>query len=149
MIAHLTFEQLSECILGQPSPLVAQHVQECLDCRAELIQFREALGEFRGAVRAWSEDQADRYRAGNYPGKAALAIPASAQKPRLASASHQLAWALLIAAVCVVASIVFAWHGREQSPASDAVLLNQVDAQVSRTAPSSMEPLMRLVVEKP
>ena len=39
-------------------------------------------------------------------------------------------------------------HGAESAAGSDAVLLNQVDAQVSRTAPSSMEPLMKLVVQE-
>ena len=43
---HLSSEQLSECILGQPRPMVARHVEDCPACRAELIQFREALGEF-------------------------------------------------------------------------------------------------------
>jgi anti-sigma factor RsiW len=134
---HLSSEQLSECILGQPSPMLAQHVQDCTVCQAELENFREALGEFRGAVRAWSNDQA----------KAALDIPATVSQPR-SIASHQLAWAVLIAVVCVIASLVGPRHGAENAAASDAVLLNQVDAQVSRTAPTSMEPLMKLVVQE-
>jgi anti-sigma factor RsiW len=137
MIAHLSSEQLAECILGQPSLIVARHVQDCTACRAELARFREALGEFRGAVRAWSQDQAD----------AALSIPASLPKPRFPAASRQLAWALLMAAVCIVASFVLPWRGGEKA-SSDAVLLNRVDAQVSRTAPASMEPLMKLVVQE-
>jgi anti-sigma factor RsiW len=138
MIAHLSSEQLSECILGQPSPIVARHVEECAACRAELIQFREAIGEFRGAVRGWSEDQANQ----------ALAMPAPIAAARSLGASHQLAWALLIAVVCVVASFVMPRHGGENAAGADAVLLNQVDAQVSRAAPSSMEPLMKLVVQE-
>jgi anti-sigma factor RsiW len=138
MIAHLSSEQLSECILGQPSPIVARHVQDCPVCRAELAKFREALGEFRGAVRSWSEDQA----------MAALATHAHGRQPRPWTASHQLAWAVLFAVVCVIASFVMPRHGAESAAGSDAVLLNQVDAQVSRTAPSSMEPLMKLVVQK-
>jgi hypothetical protein len=134
MIAHLSSEQLSECILGQPGPGVVQHVEHCPACRAELGNFREALGEFRGAVRAWSDDQAN----------AVLAIPASVTATRSWGASHQLAWALLIAAVCVIASFVIPGHGGPP-PGSDAVLLNQVDSQVSRTVPASMEPLMKLV----
>jgi hypothetical protein len=138
MIAHLSSEQLSECLLGQPSPLVARHIQDCPACRAELTAFCEALGEFRGAVRAWSDHRAN----------AALAIPASVPEPSSRSASHQLGWAMLIAVICMIASFVLPRHGAENSSASDAVLLNQVDAQVSRTAPSSMEPLMQLVVQK-
>jgi anti-sigma factor RsiW len=138
MIAHLSSEQLSECILGQPSPIVARHVEDCPACCAELIQFREAIGEFRGAVRGWSEDQANQ----------ALAMPAPIAATRSWAASHQLAWALVIAVVCVVASFVIPRHGGENAAGADAVLLNQVDAQVSRTAPSSMEPLMKLVVQE-
>ena len=138
MIPHLSSEQFSECILGRPSPIVEQHVKDCPACRAELSNFREALGEFRGAVRAWSQDQAN----------AVVAAP-NVTEPRSWAASHQLAWALLIAVVCVIASFVVPWHGGAKATNSDAALLNQVDAQVSRTVPSSMEPLMKLVVEKP
>ena len=149
MIAHLSAEQLAECILGQPDAEVARHVEHCAPCRAELMQFREALGEFRGAVRGWSEEQAS----------AVLADAAAVPEPRSFRASHQLAWALLIAAVFFIASFIAPgrWGGNAGGSAggsagyragNDALLLNQVDAQVSRTAPSSMEPLMKLVVEK-
>ena len=137
MSPHLSSDQFSEYILGQPSLLVARHIQDCPACRSELMQFREALGEFRGAVRAWSEVQADQ----------ALARSHSIPEPRTWAVSHQLTWAMLIAAVCVIASFVVPRHGAESAAGADAVLLNQVDAQVSRTAPSSMEPLMKLVQE--
>ncbi len=138
MIAHLSSEQLAEHILGEPSPVVAQHVEGCPACRAEVADFHEALGEFRGAVRGWSEDQA----------QAARAVPAGVAEPRSWIPSHQLAWALLLATAFIIASFVFPRHGREPEPPSDAALLNQVDSQVSRTVPSSMEPLMKLVVQK-
>ena len=109
----------------------------CPVCRAELVQFRETLGEFRGAVRAWSEAEADQ----------ALVISDSIPESRSWTVSQQLTLALLIAAVCVIASFVVPRHGGESAPGADAVLLNQVDVQVSRTAPSSMEPLMKLVQE--
>lgn len=137
MIAHLSSEQLSECIVGQPSPILAQHVQDCPACRVELANFRETLGEFRGAVRTWSEEQA----------RAALATPDAVAEAPAWAPSHQLAWALLIAAVCIFASFIIPGHGRDNTSSSDAVLLNQVDSEVSRTVPSSMEPLMKLVVQ--
>ena len=138
MISHLSEEQLSEYVLGQPSPLIERHIQGCPACRAELTNFRQALGEFRVAVHAWSQDQA----------KQVLAGPPALPERRSWPASHQLAWALVIAVVCVIASFVIPRHGVESAAGSDAVLLNQVDAQVSRTAPSSMEPLMKLVVQE-
>jgi anti-sigma factor RsiW len=139
MIAHLSTEQLSECILGQPSPLVSRHVQQCTVCREELANFQEALGSFRGAVRTWSQEEAHR----------ALAVPAQGPQARSLMASRQLAWALLIAAVFVIASFVVPARNGKSEAQSDAVLLNQVDTQVSRTAPSSMEPLMKLVGQRP
>jgi predicted anti-sigma-YlaC factor YlaD len=138
MIAHLSSEQLAECVLGLPSPMVARHVQDCPACRAELVQVREALGGFRGAVRVWSEVQANQ----------ALAISGPIPQSRSWVVSPQLAWALLIAVVFVIASFVTPLQRGESTAGADAVLLNQVDAQVSRTAPSSMEPLMKLVVQE-
>jgi anti-sigma factor RsiW len=139
MMGHLSSEQLAEFMAGLPvAQHVRQHIEDCPACRTELANFREALGEFRGAVRAWSQDQAS----------AVATIPDGVQEPRSWAASHQLAWAVLIAAVCIIASFVLPRHAAETGPASDAVLLNQVDAQVSRTVPSSMEPLMKLVAQE-
>jgi hypothetical protein len=140
MIGHLSSDQLSEAVMGQ-SDEVAQHVQDCAMCRAMLTNFREALGEFQGAVRAWSEEQADQYRSG-------AALPAEIPQPHWWRGSHQLAWALLIAAVCIVASFIVPRYQPNNAPASDAVLLNRVDAEVSSTVPASMEPLVQLVVQK-
>jgi len=142
MNAHLSSEQLAEYIVGYPSPIAAQHLQDCPACRAEVVNFREALGDFRWAVREWSDDRAGEYRA-----SAAPAIPAAVSERRWWTPSHQLAGALLVAAICVIASFVLPRHP-EKVAGSDAVLLNRVDAQVSRTVPSSMEPLMKLVVQK-
>jgi anti-sigma factor RsiW len=136
MTVHLSSEQLAEYVLGQPGGIVARHVEQCAVCRAEAASFRESLGEFRGAVRAWSEDQAD----------SALVIPADVPEPRFWRPAHQLAWALLLAGVCVIASFVVPRNQPQTS--SDTVLLNQVDTEVSRTVPSSMEPLMKLVAEQ-
>jgi len=135
-MTHLGSEQLSECALGEPSPDARRHLENCPACRAELGNFREALGEFRGAVRRWSENQANE----------ALAVHTRPSESRSWIASHQFAIALLLAAVCILASIV--WRGGENAPASDAVLLNRVDAQVSRAVPRSMEPLLKLVAQK-
>ena len=139
MIAHLSSEQLSECIVGQPSAGIAQHIKDCPICRAELASFRQALSAFRGTVREWSEDQA----------YAAAASPVDFSESHSWKPSRQLAWVLLIAGLFMVASFVVPWRPAEPPALAsrDAVLLNQVDAQVSRSVPSSMEPLMKLVVQ--
>jgi anti-sigma factor RsiW len=136
---HLSSEQFSECIVGPPGAAAARHLEGCPACRAELANFCEALNEFRGAVRGWSQREA----------QAALAIPARAPDTRSWIASHQFALVLLLAAVCILASVAAPWYQRHHpATANDAALLNQVDAQISRTAPSSLEPLMKLVVER-
>jgi anti-sigma factor RsiW len=122
--------------LGEPSPAARRHLEDCPACRAELGNFREALGAFRGAVHCWSENQA----------QAALAVHGSPSESRSWIASHQLALALLLAAVCILTSIL--WRPGANAPSSDAVLLNQVDAQVSRAVPRSMEPLTKLVAQE-
>ncbi len=142
MIPHLSSEQLAEYILGQPSPMAAQHVQKCAACRADVAGFQESLGDFRGAVRRWSADQAGVYRTN--AGQTNTVLP----QTRWYAPSHQLAWALLIAAVCIIASFIVPERRADRPMASDAVLLNQVDSQVSRTVPASMEPLMKLVVQQ-
>jgi anti-sigma factor RsiW len=136
MTTHLCSEQLSECALGEPSPDARQHLEDCPACRAELQHFHEVLSGFRRSVRRWSENQAN----------AALAVHARPSESRSWMASHQFVLALLLAAVCMLVSMV--WHGGENAPASDAVLLNQVDAQVSRAVPRSMEPLTKLVAQE-
>ena len=142
MITHLSSEQVAEYIVGYPSPIVAEHLRDCPACRAEVVNFREALGDFRWAVHSWSEEQASQYQA-----NAASAMPAVVPDTRWWTPSHQFAGALLVAAICVIASFVMPRHP-EKVLSSDAVLLSQVDAQVSRTVPSSMEPLMKLLVQK-
>jgi len=100
-------------------------------------QFREALGAFRGAVRDWSEDQA----------RGVIAMEPAVPQRRFWTPARQFALALVLAAACIVASAVIPRH-TDNAPASDAVLLNQVDVQVSRTAPSSLEPLLKLVAQE-
>ena len=136
---HLSSEQMSECILGPAGSDAARHLAECPACRAEFATLREAIGEFRGAVRYWSEREA----------QSVLVVPARTEETRSWIAAHQLAFALALATIFLLASILVPWYQHYQSAAAnDAALLNQVDAQVSRTAPSSLEPLMKLVVER-
>jgi hypothetical protein len=139
---HLSSEQWSEWMAGQPSPRAAEHVRQCAACRGEVEQFRNALSELRGAVHAWSAEQAERYRA-----DAASAIPPPVAGPGAWMGRHPLAWALALAALFVIASFLVPRHPAD-AVRNDAALLNQVDSEVSQSVPSSMEPLLQLVVQK-
>ena len=130
-------------MLEQPDPAAARHVRDCAACRAEIEQQRETLAEFRTAVRAWSAEEAGRYRI-----NAARAISASRPEPRSWLLSRQLAWALAIAAICVIASFILPRFAGQRTAASDAELLDRVDTEVSQTVPTPMAPLMKLVVQQ-
>ena len=136
MIPHLTSQQLSGYLAAKPDPMVDHHVQDCPVCRAQLAAFRQSLAEFRGAVHVWSEQQAG-----------ALRSPAPVSGERFWKPAHQFACALAIAAVCAIVSVL-SWQRQESAARRDTMLLDQVDAQVSRSVPSPMEPLLRLVVEQ-
>jgi hypothetical protein len=146
MMPHLSPDQVAGYLLDQADPGDARHVRDCAACRAEIEQQRETLAEFRTAVRVWSADEGGHYRT-----KAALAMPASMPEPRASHpgpVSRQLVWALAIAAVCVIASFILPRYADRSTAASDAALLDRVNAEVSQTVPAPMAPLMKLVVQQ-
>jgi periplasmic protein TonB len=55
MNQHLTWEQISDYMIGGASPRYAQHARECSTCRSEIERVQGALLDFRGAVRNWTE----------------------------------------------------------------------------------------------
>ena len=55
MNQHLTWEQISDYLIGDPAPAYAQHARECGSCREEIARIESALSDFRGAVRNWTE----------------------------------------------------------------------------------------------
>jgi hypothetical protein len=144
MMPHLSPDQLTACLLDQSDAAAARHVRDCAACRAEIAQQRETLVEFRAAVRTWSAEEAGHYRT-----TAAGAVPTgSVGEPRSWLVSRQLAWALAIAAICVIASFLLPQYAGRRTAASDAALLDRVDAELSQTVPTPMAPLMKLVVEQ-
>jgi periplasmic protein TonB len=54
MNQHLTWDQISDYLIGDAAPQYAQHARECPSCRSEVARFESALTEFRGAVRQWT-----------------------------------------------------------------------------------------------
>jgi periplasmic protein TonB len=55
MTQHLTWEQISDYMIGGVSPRYVQHARECSTCRSEIERVQGALLDFRGAVRNWTE----------------------------------------------------------------------------------------------
>lgn len=54
MNQHLTFEQISDYMIGGAASRYAPHARECGSCGSEVARFESALSEFRGSVRQWS-----------------------------------------------------------------------------------------------
>jgi len=54
MNQHLTWDQISDYLIGDAAPRYSQHARECDSCRGEVERFESALTDFRGAVRQWT-----------------------------------------------------------------------------------------------
>jgi hypothetical protein len=127
-------------MIGQHTPQEEHHVRECPECSAELARLEGSLSLFRGSVRQWSDRQS------SVPDPAAWK-PAPTRTgfigpPRL--------WALVTAMVLMLAVIPIyrdAQHKQREAALAqaDAILMEQVDDQLSRAVPTPMEPLVKLV----
>jgi hypothetical protein len=130
MKSHLTPEETSQWCAGERDSQVARHLRDCEACAREVEQLGAALGEFRGAVRNWS-------------------VPAPPARIAEMPARPTGRWILAAAAAMVLAAAPMAYRHEQQAAAesarADALLLEQIDAQVSQPVPRPMEPLVRLV----
>jgi hypothetical protein len=136
---HLTSQQVSEWLLGEGRSEVEQHVNSCPKCHAELTRLTTALTQFRSSVRHWSEGQLNPNL--SFTPSARQVIPWR-NFPRFC-----LAMAVLV--LCIFVSLRVHRLGNEptneRAATTDITLMNQVDREISRTVPESMEPLTRLV----
>jgi hypothetical protein len=140
MSQHLSARQISLWMVGERTPQQEQHVRECPECGAELARLEASLALFRGSVRHWSDRQV-RVPGHLAPTRRSRGYPA---RPR------PLRWALVAAALLLLAAIPIYRNVQDRQrqaemARADALLLEQVDAEVSRAVPRPMEPLAKLV----
>lgn len=140
MNRHLSSRQFSRWMIGEHTSPEEHHVRECPECSAELARLEASLSLFRGSVRQWS----DRQSSGPDPGawKIERARTGFIGQPRL--------WALVTAMVLMLAVVPIYRDAQDKQrkaalAQSDAVLMEQVDLQLSRAVPTPMEPLVKLV----
>jgi hypothetical protein len=138
---HLTPEQISSVVAGIGIPEDA-HVSECAECTREVELARNVLTLFRSSVREWTDTldhsefpvhQVVNAQARRYPGQ------------RRAPLVWVLATAALAAAVAIP---VYRDSRAEEAKAQaqkDSQLLDDVNAQLSRSGPMAMDPLMQLM----
>ena len=140
MSQHLSSREVSQWIIGERTPQQEQHVRQCSECGAELARMEAALGLFRGSMRHWSSRQS----------RAEPPAMGSILPVRRGSWAQPLRWALVAAALLVLAAVPVYRNVQERQrqaeiARADALLLEQVDAEVSRAVPRPMEPLAKLV----
>ena len=140
MRQHLSSQQISQWMIGERTPQQEQHVRECSECGAELARMEAALALFRGSVRHWSGRQV-RVPRPLAPTRRSCGYPA---RP------HPMRWVLVAAALLVLAGVPIYRNAQDRQrqaeiAKADALLLEQVDAEVSRAVPRPMEPLAKLV----
>jgi anti-sigma factor RsiW len=143
MSEHFTDGQIAEWVAGERIPEREAHLQGCPACRSQVEDFQTALTGFGASMRAWSDTQ--------YVAAAKTSVKTRSKARPVVRGS--LYAAAVAAAVCLVAALVM-FHGallRQGAPAdthasvTDAVLLRQIDTEVSQTVPHAMEPLTELV----
>ncbi len=134
---------------GGPGREAEAHLGGCFACQAKLAEAKAPLTAFRSAVIGWSEAQ-------NLTGRR---LPARLDKNgrhlgfRLWLPVASLALAALLVVGFMKVPELLRGHStigqqlaaRTSSPDSDAVLMDQVDAEVSEAVPDAMAPLTDLV----
>lgn len=139
MNRHLSTEQIDRLMAGDASAIDKQHVEECVECGAELVRARQSLSCFSNAVKLCADQH----------GGAEVPSGVLVHARQRGVAVRRLRWAVGTAAVAAVAAVPF-FKGivdrqRALQAQEDSLLLEQVNQQVSRVVPESMEPFMDLL----
>ncbi|HYL72610.1 MAG TPA: hypothetical protein VEU96_00305 [Bryobacteraceae bacterium] len=143
MNQHLSSEQIARWMTGERTPADEQHARQCRECGAELARMQAALALFRGSVREWSEQSSVEKQ------------PVwKAEPARRRWGIQPVRWALACVVLLLLAAIPVYRNAQEKQrqaalAKADAALLEQVDAEISRAVPSTMEPLVKLVAWDP
>ena len=131
MNSHLSSEEMYRWLSGEHLAEVEEHFRECPACRTELLQFRNALAGFRTSLEK-------------------SPVPAVRWKQ---SSQRLSRWVLASAALSLMVAAPMYWNARQQraiqtnedQAKADELLLERVNAGLSRSVPASMEPLMQLI----
>jgi hypothetical protein len=138
MSEHFSARQFDECLAGETNLDTNRHLRECTVCRAELARQREPFLNFGHSVRAWTDEQ--------LPARAR--IDWESKPARHWTPFSRLSLAVVAVALCLLLAFSLPWSRKIQPvgpSASDAALLSQIDAEVSRSVPGPMEPLTEFV----
>jgi hypothetical protein len=131
--AHLTSTQISEWIIGQPSPEAERHVSQCAECAGKVARLQISLGLFREAVQ-------------ETPVTAAV-WNAPPRRPPWAFPLRSIAvtFAVLLLVIVPVYREKQLKSRQAEMLKQDAALLSQVESELNESVPHPMAPLSKLV----
>jgi hypothetical protein len=144
---HLPDGEPDEWQAGERSAERARHVAECAECHRSVGRMEEVLALFGETARAWSADR---------PAMRQMrAVPVPGGK-RISGLQRGWVWTAAVAMLLLVLSggtwvSVGTWlqhqqAARERQLASDGVLLQQVDEDISQVVPEALAPLGQVAV---
>jgi hypothetical protein len=137
---HLSPEQISSVVAGLRIP-EEDHLRNCADCAREVERVQSVLTVFRSSVR----ELTDKMDHSEFPVHEAVSSRTHAVRPHRAP----MAWVLAAAALAAAVAIPIYQDSRDRELKAqeerDAQLLDDVNAQLSRSGPLAMDPLMQLM----
>jgi len=138
---HLSPEQISNVVAGIRIPEEA-HVQDCQECKQEVERVRNVLGLFRTSVREWTNT----LEHSEFPLREEMELQ---ERRHSGTRRASMAWVLATAALAAAVAIPMYQDSRAQEAKAqaerDSQLLDDVNAQLSRSGPLAMDPLMQLM----
>ena len=139
MYRHLDSEDVDQWLVGERNPAAEDHLRDCAECRSEVARLESALTGFCDSAHQWSARQP-------------LSRPPAGWVARSVTGRRWAApmrWAVVAALTVLLAALpLYRNHSRRQAAAearANALLLEQVSADISRPAPEPLEPLIKLV----
>jgi hypothetical protein len=133
MTEHLSPERVFEAIAGHRNAEVEEHLRVCLSCDAEVDRLQTSIAGLSQAIHGVSTPQ----------------IRWAELRPQ--SRTRQFTWIAAAAMIAITVAVpVYEETQNRQIEAmgeADAGLLEEVDAQLSREVPASMQSLMELMLE--
>ncbi len=140
MRTHLSDHELAAWQAGECSPQSASHMAECGDCRRGASRLEDALGLFGETARTWSSERLAAH-------KAHMVVDPA--RGRGSMRQHGWVWTAAVAMMLLIAGLT-TWmqeqHAAQQAAqqrqlASDTVLLQEIDEDVSQVVPEALAPL--------
>jgi hypothetical protein len=136
---HPSVEAIGRWLMGERPPETGDHLRDCAECRAEVARLESLVTGFGESARAWTARQ----RLAAPP--AGWTISSNSEPRRVTP----LRWVAVAAAALLLAAVpVYRSYSLRQATAranANAILMEEISADISRSAPEPLEPLVNLV----